>query len=108
MAATSAVVTTAELSRVTLHKRPDDELVAAHLIYHQFEEQTTAFSFSGFGVRADFGLNYRTSENFHVGTRMSYHLAPVSREENFTLEPRDDRSLTLSWLDFAFDFTFYY
>jgi hypothetical protein len=31
LASSAVVTTTAELSRVTLHKRPDDELVAAHL-----------------------------------------------------------------------------
>lgn len=81
---------------------------AAFLTYNQFTENFLSKTFSGPGLKADFGIHKRSSDSMHYGMRMSYNLAQVTREKEFETENSASRSLLLSWLTFAFDISFYF
>ena len=75
--------------------------------YHQtFRDKT----YSGPGLKADFGLHKRATRTMHYGLRMSYNLASVKRsmEEDEEGIPSSARSHTITWLTFGFDVSFYF
>ncbi|MDC1174537.1 hypothetical protein OAT67_04050 [Bacteriovoracaceae bacterium] len=80
----------------------------AFLTYNQFKENFLSQSFSGPGLKADFGIHRRSSDSMHYGGKMSYNLAQVKRKASFDGETSSSRSLLLSWLSFAFDISFYF
>lgn len=80
----------------------------AGLGYYNYSNEFTGQSFTGVGLKTDFGLHIRQSTKFHYGLKMSYHLAPMTREAAFEGEPSSARSLTASWLSFGFDFSIYF
>ncbi|ATH08630.1 hypothetical protein BIY24_11940 [Halobacteriovorax marinus] len=65
-------------------------------------------SYSGPGMKADFGLHYRTSNSFHWGMRFNYNLAHVKRSKVTDTEKSSERSLLLKWTSFAADLSFYF
>jgi hypothetical protein len=81
---------------------------AASIGYYILNENFLGQSFSGPGLKTDFGLHRRTGPKMHWGAKMSYHLAPVKRSANFEGESSVNRSLLLSWLTFGVDLSFYW
>ena len=84
------------------------ETISAQLTYNQFDEKFRGETFSGPGIKADFGIHKRTSEAFHFGVRMSYNLAHVKKAQEFEGQSSAGRSLLLTWLSLRLDLTFYY
>lgn len=84
------------------------ETISAQLTYNQFDENFRGETFSGPGIKADFGIHKRTSEAFHFGVRMSYNLAHVKKAQEFEGHSSTARSLLLTWLSLGLDLTFYY
>lgn len=81
---------------------------AAGIGYYSLTENSRVKSYSGPGLKADFGLHRRSSRSIHYGMKMSYHLANVKRSAEFEGETSSQRSLVLSWLTFGFDLSFYF
>ncbi len=71
-----------------------------------FEEQSNEGYF-GPGVKADLGIHYRFSKNFHLGTKLSWNHFWVKRDESFVDEPQGIRTLSLTWLSLGFDIALY-
>ncbi|OUR96534.1 hypothetical protein A9Q84_09295 [Halobacteriovorax marinus] len=83
------------------------ETVAAYVNYNKTSTDL-GDSYSGFGMKADFGLHYRTSESFHWGGKFSYNLAQVKRAEITENETSSAKSLLLQWTTFAIDLSYYF
>lgn len=81
---------------------------SAGLGWYNMTENFRVKSYSGPGLKADFGLHRRSSSSIHYGVKMSYHLAHVERSAEFEGETSSQRSLVLSWLSFGFDLSFYF
>ena len=72
-----------------------------------FFEELSNESYFGPGIKADIGMHYRLSKNFHVGTKFSWSHYWVKRDEKFVDEPQGQRTLSLTWLSFGLDFAVY-
>ena len=72
-----------------------------------FFEELSNEGYFGPGVKADFGIHYRISKNFHIGTKLSWNHYWVKRDENFVDEPQGIRTISLTWLSFGLDFALY-
>ncbi|WP_127714469.1 hypothetical protein [Halobacteriovorax sp. HLS] len=83
------------------------ETVGAMLSYNSTKTELGE-SYSGPGLKADFGLHFRSSETFHWGGRFNYNLAQVKRAATTDGETSSARSLLLQWTTFAVDVSFYF
>jgi hypothetical protein len=83
------------------------ETVAAYLNYNKTSADL-GDSYSGFGMKADFGVHYRISEIFHWGGKFSYNMAQVKRAEITENETSSAKSLLLQWTTFAIDLSYYF
>ncbi len=81
---------------------------AAGLGWYNYTSNERVLSYSGPGLKCDFGLHRRSTQSFHYGLKMSYHLADVKREADFEGETSSQRNQVLSWLTFGFDLSFYF
>lgn len=81
---------------------------AAGIGWYSFNETFRDKSYSGPGLKADFGLHRRSTRTMHYGIKMSYHLASVKRAQEDETETSSARSHTLTWLTFGFDLSFYF
>jgi hypothetical protein len=97
-----------ELLSPLIETRRVFETTAAFLTYNYLSEKYTSNSFSGPGLKTDFGLHYRMSKSYHCGLKMSYNLATVKKQAGSDSGSSSERSLTLSWLTFAFDLSYYF
>lgn len=84
------------------------ETISGMLTYNQYEDFITGESFSGPGIKADFGVHRRLSQRFHVGGKMSYNLASVKREAVEEGEGSTSRALLLRWISFGIDLSLYF
>ncbi|MEI8346618.1 MAG: hypothetical protein WCG27_04070 [Pseudomonadota bacterium] len=84
------------------------ETTAAYLVYQFLSEKYRGESFTGPGLKTDFGIHYRVSRSYHFGIKMSYNLSEVLRPKAQLDETRSQRSLTHSWVSFAFDLSYYF
>ena len=84
------------------------EIIGASLTYHQFDEAFQEFTFTGPGIKADLGIQKRTSESYFWGVRGSYHLASLRRSAEQEGEASEARSLLLHWVSVGFDVGIYY
>ncbi len=83
------------------------ETINLYLTYNTLNDEFTAQSYSGWGLKADYGIHKRVNSSFFIGGRFSYNWAQVQRTE-INDERADDRRLMLSWLNIAFEMGFYY
>ena len=83
------------------------ETVGAMVAYNSTKTELGE-SYSGPGIKADFGLHYRSSERFHWGARFNYNMAQVKRSQEIDTESSIDRSLLLQWTTFAVDLSIYF
>lgn len=81
---------------------------SAGLGWYSFHQTFRDLTYTGPGLKADFGIHRRSSRTMHYGIKMSYHLASVKRSEEFEGETSSARSQTLNWLTFGFDLSFYF
>ncbi len=81
---------------------------SAGLGWYSLEENFSGFTYSGPGLKTDFGIHRRASRSMHYGVRMSYNLASVKRAQETENERSSQRGLTLSWLTVGFDLSFYF
>lgn len=81
---------------------------SAGLGWYNYTQNLRVKSYSGPGLKCDFGLHRRSSRSFHYGLKMSYHLADVKRAAEFEGETSSQRNQVLSWLTFGFDLSFYF
>jgi hypothetical protein len=84
------------------------ETTSALATYNQFEDVVSEQSYSGFGVKADLGLHYRLSPQWHIGGKFSYNLSTVKREAEFEEEKPNDRSLLLRWVSVGAELSIYF
>jgi hypothetical protein len=83
------------------------ETVGAMLSYNSTKTELGE-SYSGPGMKADFGLHFRSSERFHWGARFNYNIAQVKRSQQTDTESSSSRSLLLQWTTFAVDLSVYF
>ncbi len=76
--------------------------------WYSFHQTFRDKTYSGPGLKADFGIHRRSTRTMHYGMRMSYNLASVKREAEFDGESSSARAQTLSWLSFGVDLSFYF
>ena len=84
------------------------ETVGAFITYNQVDDSFRGETFSGEGLKADFGIHSRASESFHIGGKMSYNLIHTKKPLEFEGESSSSRNLLLSWVSLGIDFTFYF
>lgn len=84
------------------------ETVTAYLTYNTFTEGFTSTDYTGWGVRADFGIHNRLSPMVHVGGKLSYQIIDSTRAENFEGESSSARALLLQWMSLGIDIGFYF
>jgi hypothetical protein len=83
------------------------ELMATDLTYTFYKEKISGNSFTGPGVIAKLSLYKKFSDYFSAGTQFTYNLAVVKRSAINDAETSSARSLTISYLIFGFDLSFY-
>ena len=81
---------------------------AAGIGWYRFTETLREKTYSGPGLKCDFGVHRRSSRSLHYGMKMSYNLSHVKRAAEFEGEGSSARSQVLSWLSFGFDLSFYF
>lgn len=81
---------------------------SAGIGWYSFQEKFRQKTYSGPGLKADFGIHRRASRTMHYGLKMSYHLASVRRAPAYDKEPGSARGQTLTWLTLGFDVSFYF
>lgn len=84
------------------------ESTAAALTYNRFTDNYRSETFTGPGLRAEYGIHYRATPGFHVGPRFSYNLATVKRPKETDDQNSSKRSLVLSWATLGLDLSFYF
>lgn len=84
------------------------ETISAMATYNQYEDFISGQSFSGPGVKADFGIHRRLTQRFHIGGKMSYNLASVKSEALEEGAGSRDRTLFLRWISFGIDLALYF
>jgi len=84
------------------------ETIAAYLTYNSFSDNFRSESYTGYGIKADFGVHKRTGARSHWGMKMSYNLASVRKAKQFEGEGSAARSLTITWLTFGLEYSFYF
>ncbi len=65
-------------------------------------------SYSGFGMKADLGIHFRSSNTLHWGIRFNYNIAHVKRAPATDTETSSQGSLLLNWTSLAGDISFYF
>lgn len=83
------------------------EVVHSHLNYIISKDSLTAQQYSGYGVTSEYGLHYRSGQNFFYGFKLVHNLALLERAPEDE-ETRQDRSLVFGWLNFGLEFGYYY
>lgn len=84
------------------------ETISAMATYNQFEDVVSEQSYSGFGLKADFGIHHRLSRAWHIGGKLSYNLSTVKREAESEEEKPNDRSLLLRWVSVGVELSLYF
>lgn len=84
------------------------ETVSAYLTANHLSEIYSSESYTGLGLKADFGIHKRVSQFFHFGGKMSYNLVAVKRAAIGSETDESLRSLTLHWLSIGFDLSYYF
>ncbi len=84
------------------------ETVQSFLTYSMLDESQSGERFQGFGLRADYGIHYRSDHKTHYGARLSYHVSSLVRGAQNETENRSDRSLTAGVLSLALEYGIYY
>ena len=74
-----------------------EEKISSNFGYAFMTESVRDDTYSGPGIKCDFGLLIRTSENYHYGLELSWHHYGVSRDINFDGENISNRHLSLTW-----------
>ncbi len=72
-----------------------------------FFEDRSNEGYFGPGIKAELGIHYRASKNFHIGTKLNWNHFWVKRDEKFVDEPQGIRTLSLTWLALGFDIAIY-
>lgn len=73
----------------------------------QLDESFIDQKYRGYGLTTNYGIHKRSSTNYFYGGKLSYNVATVTREA-IGKESKDERSLALGWLSFAFELGFFY
>jgi hypothetical protein len=84
------------------------ETIAAYLTYNSFSDNFRAESYTGYGIKTDFGVHFRSGARSHYGVKFSYNLASVRKAQEFETQGSAARSLTLTWATFGLDYSFYF
>jgi hypothetical protein len=64
--------------------------------------------YTGYGMRADYGIHYRAAQSFHYGLKMTYNLGWVEREALTSIESNTARRLNLAWMSLAAEIGYYF
>lgn len=81
--------------------------VSTIINYVSLKDDFRQKNYNGPGLKVDYGLHKRISPFYHLGIRLSYHLASVTRKELYHQEPSSDRRLILTWASMGLELTFY-
>ena len=73
------------------------EKISFYLNYNIFSETFNSETYTGFGIKTNYGIFWRTSRDFHFGFKFSYNLMSLRKAAEFENQRGSDRSLTLSW-----------
>ncbi len=84
------------------------ETVAAYLTYNSFSDNFRSESYTGYGIKTDFGVHFRSGARSHWGAKFSYNLSSVRKAQEFETQGSAARSLTLTWATFGLDYSFYF
>lgn len=69
-----------------------------------YKDQT----YTGYGIRVDYGLHHRSANSFFYGMRLTYNSSWVEREKIDTTETDDDAYLSLSWMTIGVETGWYF
>ncbi len=83
------------------------ETIDAYLTYNRHLDGATDERYQGFGLLADYGLHYRSTESFYYGGKLSYNIAALERSAQ-SGEKLEDRSLVFGWTALGFELGYYY
>lgn len=84
------------------------ETIGAFIGWTQVREEFRSEDFRGPGIKAEYGIHWRISKFFHLGTKLSYNWYSVKRGEGFEDEPQGARHLAITWLSLGADFSIYF
>jgi hypothetical protein len=84
------------------------ETISAFATYTSLDESGRNLTYSGPGLKADYGLNRRFNQSFFAGFKLSYNLSLVTRDALSEIENKKDRTLTLSWMSVGVGMGFYF
>ena len=84
------------------------ETTSGYLAYMIMEEDLAPKEYGGFGVRADYALNYRMTERTHIAAKLSYRFHSLIRPEEFRDQDSDERTLALSWLSSGLELAYFF
>lgn len=83
------------------------EGVGAHVYYLSLTENYFSQSYTGYGLKTHFSLDYRLSKRIQMGPQFGYYLATINRPKA-TNERSDVGALLITWTSLAFNFTYYF
>ena len=83
------------------------ERATAFFNYNTHTDATDQESYNGYGYNADYIINYRSSEAFTYGVKLSYNWVQVQRAANEN-EKLQDRSLVFGWTSIGFNIGYTY
>ena len=73
------------------------EQTSFYVSYNIFTESFRNETFSGLGIKTNYGIYWRTSKRLHFGFKFSYDLMVLRKQAEFQNQRGSERSLTLSW-----------
>ncbi len=82
--------------------------ISVFLTYNQLDDSDRKMDYSGFGLRCDYLLQKRISRQFAYGIGASYNYALLEREQLTQGEPKEDRSLSVSWVTLTAHLGYYF
>lgn len=83
------------------------ETTSVYFNYVTSNDETTKRDYTGYGLTADFGVHKRVSKSFFYGTKLSYNIASVTREQ-IGEESEAERSLVYGWLTIGLEIGYFF
>ena len=85
-----------------------EESVSSNFGFAFMGESFRNETYSGPGVKADFGLNIRPAEDYYYGLEFSWNHYAVTRDVRFDGEDVANRHLSLTWASIGVNWGFYF
>jgi hypothetical protein len=83
------------------------ETIDVYAIRTTFNDDLRGLDYVGQGLKAEYGVHKRLNNSLIAGIKLNYSWSSVKRER-LAAENSVDRSLTLTWFNFAFELGYYF